>query len=82
MAVVGDNGLYQKITIIITIITALICSVIVQGGPYFFAVAPFTNCPPPNKGITLCTKYACSLPFSQRAEFENKQIAQLKTLGN
>ena len=30
----------------------------------------------------MCTKYACSKPQSQRAQYENPQIAQLKTLGN
>ena len=78
----GDSGTYQNIISVVILIIAMEASVIAEGNPYLFAVAPYTNCPEPHKGITLCTQYACSLPFSQRAQFENKQIAQLKTLGN
>jgi len=49
---------------------------------YNYAVAPYSQCSAPHQGVALCSQYACSLPFNQRAQFQNPQIAQLKTLGN
>ena len=66
---VGDSGVYQNILTVVILIIAVESSVIVEGNPYIFAVAPYTNCTEPHKGITLCTQYACSLPFNQRAQF-------------
>ena len=82
MEVVGNRGVYQNILIFITLVICLETSALMQSIPYIFAIAPYTNCPPPHAGITLCTQYACSLPFSQRGQFQNQQIAQLTTLGN
>jgi MFS family permease len=51
------------------------------GSSYAFAVAPYTQCPSPHAGA-LCPQYACTLPLSQRNQYRDPQIAQLKTLGN
>ena len=69
LEVVGDSGAYQNIIIAILMIVSVQNSVILAGNPYIFAVAPYTNCPEPYVGVTLCTKYPCSLPFSQRAQY-------------
>jgi hypothetical protein len=54
----------------------------VLSSPYYFAVAPYTNCPEPHRDPTSCNQYVCSLPPSQRNRFQQSQISQLKTLGN
>ena len=66
---VGTFGNYQKIIILIFFIVCLQTGLLVEGNPYLFAVAPYTNCPNPYIGITLCTNYACSKHPNQRAQF-------------
>ena len=79
---VGDNGRYQTSILILSIILILEIGIVLNGAFYTFAVAPYSQCPAPHTGISKCTKYVCSLPQSQRAQYENPQIASLKTLGN
>ena len=59
---VGVSGNYQNLIIVFSFIICFLNGIISLGTPYYFAVAPYTNCPPPNTGITQCTTYACSLP--------------------
>lgn len=69
-------------------IILMCCFLILQNGmlflasAYTFALASYDQCHAPHQGISLCTKYVCALPLNQRAQYENPQIAQLKTLGN
>jgi hypothetical protein len=55
--------------------------IISLGTSYYFAIPPYTNCPPPHQGIVACTKYACSLPIEKRSQYEQPQIKALRTLG-
>lgn len=78
---VGTNGKYQFLIILLAYVVSFQNGVLSLGTPYYFAVAPYTNCPPPNEGITKCTEYACSLPPEQRTQFLQPQINELETLG-
>lgn len=82
MEEVGINGRYQTFVIVLFCLVIFQNGMMILGSSYYFAVAPYTNCPKEYAGITLCTKYACSLPYHQRKQYENQQISQLKTLGN
>jgi MFS family permease len=79
--VVGTRGRYQTL---LTILACLLCfqnGFLSLGTPYYFAVAPYTNCPG-HAGITECTRYACSRPLEERPSYEQPQIRGLSTLGN
>jgi MFS family permease len=79
---VGNWGRYQAVVIIISSFLALQNGMIYITSGYNYAVAPYSQCPAPHQGVSLCTQYVCSLPYSQRAQYENPQIAYLTTLGN
>jgi hypothetical protein len=59
---VGSSGKYQLVIILLAYLISFQNGLISLGTPYYFAVPPYTNCPPPHEGITECTRYACSLP--------------------
>lgn len=78
---VGVRGCYQVLLILLTIVLALPNGVVSLGSSTSFAVPSYTECPPPHSGIALCTKYACSLPPSQRKQYEQKEIQHLQSIG-
>lgn len=55
MEEVGVNGKYQTWFIILSSALFVQIGFIQLGIPYYFAVAPYSNCPQPYEGITLCT---------------------------
>lgn len=63
MEEVGINGPYQTWVIVLCSVLFFQIGLIQLGVPYYFAVAPYTNCPKEYEGITLCTEYACGLPY-------------------
>lgn len=52
---VGAKGKYQSIIIILAYVLSFQNGFISLGNPYYFAVAPYSNCPQPHAGITQCT---------------------------
>lgn len=76
---VGSRGRYQHIVIAIFCVITLLTGAMSLGSPYYFAVAPYVNCPPQHKD---CNAYVCSLPPIQREPYLEPQINRLKTLGN
>jgi hypothetical protein len=78
---VGTEGKYQTFLVIFAILVCIQNGIISLGTSYYFAVPSYTECPSPHQGISKCTKYACSLPLSQRAQYEHKQIKLLTTMG-
>lgn len=46
MEVVGTNGAYQNTVLTIFCVVVYIVGSLSLGGPYYFAVAPYTNCLP------------------------------------
>jgi hypothetical protein len=79
---VGIDGRYQTLIIVIFCITTFQMGMMVLGGSYYFAVAPYNNCPHQHPGTLQCTQHVCTLPYSERKQYENRQMANLKTLGN
>lgn len=82
LSAVGTEGKYQNVIIGISCFLILQNAMILLSSNYNFAISPYTQCPSPHQGISLCTQYVCSLPPNQRAQYMNPQIAQIKTLGN
>ena len=66
----------------LSILLFLESGIVFNGIFYTFAVSPYSQCPAPFEGISKCTKYVCSLPLSQRPQYEDPQISALQTLGN
>lgn len=79
---VGSRGKYQTLVIALAYLVSFQNGLISLGTPYYFAVAPYSNCPEPYAGVTKCTEYACSLPPEQRAQYLQPQVSELSTLGN
>ena len=69
MEVVGTKGKYQKIVLIIFCILVFEVGSLSLGNPYYFANAPYANCPQPYASGSECNEYVCSLPEAQRNQF-------------
>jgi hypothetical protein len=69
MEVVGPSGKYQNIILAIFCVVVYSVGSLSLGGPYYFAVAPYANCPEPYSTASQCSNYVCSLPTDQRGQY-------------
>lgn len=58
MKVVGTDGKYQYILIVLFCVVTLLTGQFALGSPYYFAVAPYTC----SSDISECDNFVCSLP--------------------
>jgi hypothetical protein len=52
MEVVGTTGKYQNIVLLLFCVLVFVVGSLSLGNPYYFAVAPYTNCPEPYSTAT------------------------------
>jgi hypothetical protein len=62
MEQVGLEGKYQTLLIIFCSLLCFQGGMLSLGTPYYFAIAPYTNCPAPYQAASDCNSYVCSLP--------------------
>lgn len=67
MEVVGIKGAYQKTILAIFCVLVYTVGSLSLGGPYYFAVAPYTNCP--LEQSVDCAAFACTLPVNERSQY-------------
>ena len=78
---VGTAGRYQTLIIVFSCLLSFQNGIISLGTPYYFAIAPYTNCPPVHPYAN-CNQFVCALPSQQRGRYLQPEISRLRTLGN